>query len=121
MPKINLDLGSDMHEMGCPAMPDKETSESKKFYPTFHYSGDKPLKLPPEGEMVVRFKKVSSEHRVDSDNKDHYSCTIEVREIVSVYGDGDEVEAPASNRSRDSEDALDKLRAEKMKPKGEDY
>lgn len=105
-----------MSEPCCPTQPSKD---SKKYYPSFHYSGDKPLKLPREGEMVVRFKKISSEHRVDSDNKDRYACTVEIREIVSAYGDEDE--APAGNRMRDSEDALDKIRAEKIKEKSEDY
>lgn len=93
--------------------------ESKKYYPSFRYDGEKPLKLPHEGEMTIRFKKVASEHRTDSDNKDRYSCTVEVREIVSVYGDEDE--APAGNKMRESEDALDKIRAEKMNSKSEDY
>lgn len=99
-----------MSETNSPVGLSKDT---KKYYPSFHYSGDKPLKLPREGEMVVRFKKISSEHRVDSDNKDNYACTVEIREIVSAYGEDDE--APASNRTKDSEDALDRIRSEKMK------
>lgn len=111
MSKLNIDLGSEMSE---PATPSQPSNDTKKYYPSFHYSGDKPLKLPREGEMVVRFKKISSEHRVDSDNKDQYACTVEIREIVSA-SDDDGAEAPAGNRMKDSEDALDRIRSEKMK------
>lgn len=112
--QLNLDLGTEMSAACCPAEPPSKSDEPKKYYPSFHYSGDKPLRIPTEGEMVVRYKKVSSEHRT-SDDKDHYSCTIEVREIVSV--DHEDYEAPAGNKMKDAEEALDAIREAKAKMK----
>lgn len=112
--KLNLDLGQEMSEACCPV---NKTEDTKKYYPSFHYSGDKPLRVPKEGEMVVRYKKVSSGHNETPGGKEHFDCTIEIREIISVGGE-DYESPPASNRMKDSEDALDKLRREKI---DEDY
>lgn len=113
--QLNLDLGMEMSAGCCPAEPPSKSDEPKKYYPAFHYSGDKPLRIPPEGEMVVRYKKVSSERRTNDENKDHYSCTIEVRKIVSV--DHEDYEAPAGNKMKDAEEALDAIREAKVKMK----
>lgn len=118
--QLNLGLGTEMKDVCCPSDSPvgAKTDSPKKYYPSFHYSGDKKLKIPAEGEMVVRYKKTSSEHRTDSDNKEHYACTIEIREIVSV--ESEDAEAPASNLSRDTEDALDSIARKQSKAK-DDY
>lgn len=97
---MNIDLG----EKGPCCEPIKMDSD-RKYYPTIHYSGEKPLDLPKEGTMTVKFHK-QSETTTESDGKTHYSCTIEVREIVHVEG---EAEAPYKSRSKDAESALDAL------------
>lgn len=111
--KLNLDLGTDG---GGPCCAPCKSEDDHKYYPSIYYSGKKKLEIPKEGTMVIRFRKTGSSHNVNSDDEDQYSCTIEVREIVSVDGEAS-VEMPAKNRSKDSEDALDALRAALSKEK----
>lgn len=107
--KMQYELGMPHSAMSGP--PNIEPSE--KHYPAFHIESDKPLELPgDEGEMTIKFKKTSSSHS-KSDGHERYSCTIEVREIVSAEGDEGN-SAPAKNRGKDSENALDAIRKKKM-------
>lgn len=88
------------------------------------------MDLPDEGEMVIRYKKVSDTKEMRGDTP-RYSCTIEIRKIVSAEEEGDddaaegEVIPPARNLSSGAGDALDKLMKEKVKEKkskaGESY
>lgn len=93
------------------------TREDDEYYPSFHYTGEEKLDIPHEGEMTIRYKKTSSSMIEGKDGK-MYSCTVEVREIVSVEGKKG-AEAP-SKRDRSAEESLDKLMAEKQK-KSESY
>ena len=77
-------------------------------YPSFTVEGDKDLGLPYEGTMLVRFCKREETSRTDSDGKKHYSCQIQVKEIISVEGDEDS-EAPSKSYGKDTEAALDAL------------
>lgn len=121
--KLNIDLGS-KGPGECCSSPTK--SEPSVYYPSFCYTGDKPMDIPEEGEMVIRYKKVSSTKET-RDDKTRYICTIEIREIVSAEeeDDEDEVTPPAKNLSAEAGDALDKLMMEKIKAKkdaaGESY
>jgi hypothetical protein len=79
-------------------------------YPTFHYDGRKELDLPDEGEMTIKFRKVSSTSSVNKEGEHRYACTIEVQSICDVEdGDEDDVEAPVNTRGNGTADALDKI------------
>lgn len=113
MPKLNLKLGESLDErLSIP--PHREP----KMYPTFRIESDEKPDLPHEGTMTVKFKKVASEQREDEDGDEHYSCTIQVHEIVDAYSS--EPETPAKNRSKETGDALDELKAKRGR-KSVDY
>ena len=121
--KVNIDLGSDGNGPCCAPIC---CDDDKKYYPSIYYTGNKELVLPKEGVMTIRYRKKGHSESTSDDGKESYSCTIEVREIVSVEGNGDDVEAPATNRSKASEDALDLIRAaiskeKKSKSSGSEY
>ncbi len=86
----------------------------RESYPDFRVSGDEELDIPDEGTMTIRYcvTRESSEKRGD---KEHYSCTIEVKSIEKVSG---QRSAP-SERDHSAEEALDIL-ASKFKS-GEKY
>lgn len=107
--QLNIDLM--MSHSGSMPTPLRDDDE---YYPSFHFTGEEKLDIPHEGEMTIRYKKTSSSMSEGKDGK-HYSCTIEVREIVSVEGKKG-AEAP-SKRDRTAEESLDKL----MKEKSESY
>lgn len=113
MPKVNIDLGYRFSEM---ITSPHEVDRDEKMYPSFHVESDEKIDFPHEGEMTIKFKKISSEMR-EGKNGDKYSCTIEVRKIVSMYGEKDD--AP-SKRDRSAEEALDALAAEKMRKEDDD-
>lgn len=112
--KLNIDLGSDSMDahMSSPMMP-MMPMKSEKYYPKFHYSGDKELEIPDEGTMTIRYREVASSERENRDGSENYTCEIEVQEIVSVEGDAS-AEAPAKSYGKDTGDALDALRKKKM-------
>lgn len=113
MPKINLKLGESLDDML--KVPE---GRERKMYPSFRIESDEKPELPHEGTMTIRFKKTSSEEREDEDGDSHYSCTITVHEIVDAYSS--EPEAPAKSHSKETENALDELKA-KRKTKSVDY
>ena len=76
-------------------------------YPRFHYSGPQELDLPDEGEMTIKFRKVSETESKREDGSEWYECSIEVQCICECDGK-DEVEPP-SKRDTSAEDALDTL------------
>lgn len=115
MPKLNLKLGESLD--GALSIPSE--IRDRKMYPTFRIEGDEKPELPHEGTMTIRFKKISSEEREDEDGDSHYSCTIQVHEIVDAYSD--EPDAPARSRSKETGEALDALRDSKRKSKSDDY
>jgi hypothetical protein len=109
--KLNIDL----EEKGLTASPTISESK-KKYYPTIHFSEDSPPEFPEEGEMTVKYKKVSSTTR-ETDGKKVYECTLEIQELISAEG-SDEGEDESPTKSYDEAgDALDKLAAEKSKSK----
>lgn len=89
-------------------------SEPMEHYPEFEYSGEKPLDLPDEGVMKIRYRKVRSSERLVNDEKIH-TCTVEVMSIESVKGVKEDAESdmPVKN-GNDTEDALDSLMQSKM-------
>lgn len=112
MPKTNIDLGYNFKDMVSPM----SEAADEKMYPSFHVESDEKIDFPHDGEMTIKFKKISSEMR-EGKNGDRYSCTIEVRKIVSMYGD--EKEAPYK-RDKSAEESLDALAAKRMKEKEDD-
>lgn len=110
--KLNIDLGKSAEGMMMP----HTSAPSEKYYPRFTYDSDEEMEFPKEGEMTIYYRKVAHEERTDEKGKTRYSCTIEVRKIESVESE-DEAEAPAKNRGRDTEDALDALVAAHSKSK----
>lgn len=112
MPKKNIDLGYRFKDM----VSGLEELTDEKMYPTFHVESDEKIDFPKEGEMTIKFKKISSEMR-EGKNGDRYSCTIEVHKIVSMYGD--EKDAPYK-RDKSAEESLDALAAKRMKEKEDD-
>lgn len=83
-----------------------------EHYPEFHYSGKEKLDIPHEGVMTIRYKKTSSTMNDNERSGKTYSCSVEVREVISV--ESDDPEAPTKS-NRETEDALDALVAEKKK------
>lgn len=112
MPKKNIKLGMGMKESMLHSMP--EMDEDEKHYPMLHIDTDEPLDLPHEGTMTIRFKKVSSVKREDAEGDAKYSCDIQVHEIIDAYPDED-VTPPARNRSKETGEALDALKASRSK------
>lgn len=115
MPMKSIDLGVSYDE---PISASIEKMEKKKHYPTLRIEGDEKLELPEEGTMTVHFHKVASESS-ERDGKKHYSCTLEVKHILSVKADDYEDDAPTKKSSRGAEEALDALMKERMEKKGE--
>jgi hypothetical protein len=106
------------YEETMPSLPEKDDVH----YPSFHVESDEKLDIPEEGEMTIKYKKVSSAHSERNGNE-HYSCTIEVLGIVST--DGKKVKSPAKS-GNEAESALDDLMKAAMKhkaamEKSEDY
>jgi hypothetical protein len=100
----------DLAEKGpCCAPP--QTMEDKKYYPTIHISGDKEIDFPHDGKMTVVFHKTNSSVS-EHDGKKHYSCTLEIREIVEMDSAEAESEGPSY---KDAEKSLDALMAEHKK------
>lgn len=102
-----IDLGISYDEHMTPSAVKQEAPS--KHYPAFHYDGEQELDLPAEGEMVIKFRKTSSSVSEREDGKRHYSCTVEVREIVDVKEDEDSKPVAKYNNA---EEALDKLMSE---------
>lgn len=94
----------------------------EKNYPSFHYEGDENLELPKEGTMTVHYCKTASSVS-ERNGVMHYSCTVEVKHILSVKETDYEDEAPTKKSSRGAEEALDKLMSEVVgrKSKSEAY
>jgi hypothetical protein len=111
--KMNIDLGQ-KDGMCCPCDAPSKTEGPRVYYPGFHYEGDEELDLPESGEMTIRFVKTGSSENTNRDGKTRYSCSIEVRKIVSVEGNGEE----QKSASKITEEALDALR-EKLAEEGD--
>lgn len=108
MKQINFDLGQKhgpFPESPCGC----NHTEDEKHYPAFHYDGKEKLEVPHEGVMTIRYKKTHSAMSDSEHSGKRYSCTVEVREVISV--ESDEAEPPTKNR-RETEDALDKIKSE---------
>lgn len=106
MPKVNIDLGYSMKELMKPS-----TIESdEEMYPTFRVESPEKIDFPHEGEMTIKFRKTGSE-----EHKNHYTCTIEVQKIVSMYPEEGESDEQPYKRDKSTEESLDKLAAERSK------
>lgn len=117
MPKLNLKLGEEMDDrlISAPMSP-----SDKIYYPNFRITADEKPELPHEGTMTIKFRKTASEMREDDEGEAHYSCTIEVHEVIDAYPK-EGVESPARNRSKETGEALDTLRDAKRKEKSDAY
>lgn len=102
----DISLAREYDEASPYAMP--STAAKGPDYPTFTYSGKKELDLPDEGEMTIKFKKVSETSSVNKDGTHFYECRIEVCCICDV-DDDDEDNAPAHGSDKSVSDILDKL------------
>lgn len=112
MKSVNIDLGDD--SPCCVS----ETKPAEKYYPTVTYTSDTEMELPDSGKMLVEFKKVESRESNRGD-KEQYSCTFEVRKIISVGGEVEsDDESNAGKAKNEAGDALDKLRDDYVKSKG---
>lgn len=109
---MKIDLGMSYDDV----MP--KPMDKKKHYPSFHYEGDEKLELPEEGTMTVHFCKTASSVS-ERDGVKHYSCTVEVKHILSVKADDYEDDAPTKKSSRGAEEALDLLMKEHISGKGD--
>lgn len=106
--EISLELDS---EYGS-AMPTMVSEGQKREpdYPAFRYEGIKELDLPDEGEMTVKFRKVSETSSVDKKGVHHYACTIEVQAICDVEGE-EEPDEMYDDKAKGTEDALDAIKS----------
>lgn len=92
-----------MESMPTPAM----HSDSELHYPTLYIDGAKgeSPKLPDEGEMTIKFRKVSESQSKGKDGS-RFSIGLDVIEICSVKG------GPKEDEGESGEDALDRLKKE---------
>ena len=103
--ELGVDLGSKSQGSEIPA-------PSGEYFPEIHFEESSPCPIPEEGLLTVSFRLIK--HSEDSRNEDNkkYGYTIQILKLVSAVSE--ELEAP-SKRYNESEDALDKLAAEKSK------
>lgn len=122
MMKLNINLAKTNGEPYGDLAP-IQIKESEVYYPEFTFYEDGPPKFPDEGTMVIRYKKIRSSVDEKARKGRRYSCTLEVREIVSAEGEKESAESDApSKRDTRTGDALDKLAAERSKKdESEDY
>jgi hypothetical protein len=96
--QLNLDLGEKSPFAGEPI----SVRRDEPYYPTFTYSGDEELELPKSGKMLIEYKE-SRREETEDDRGERYTCTIQVRKIISVEGAKEEKDVRA-------DDALDAIR-----------
>lgn len=118
---MNIDLGEKMEGGGEPMMPAKDHT----MYPTLHLMTKEKIDFPKEGRAVIVFKKVSSSEKEGDGKPSRYECTLEVHKLISVDEKKND-EATTAKNFKESEDALDRLAAEKSESKkknseNEDY
>jgi len=105
--EISLEL---THDYGSPIAMTDGDSKREPDYPTFHYEGKEDLDLPEEGEMTIKFRKVSSTSSVNKKGEHRYACTIEVQSVCDVEGEEEPDEMYSAGSSKESGDALDEIR-----------
>jgi hypothetical protein len=103
MESIDLAMGHDKAEV-APEMPEE-------YYPTLHIESDEQIDFPHEGEITFHYKKVSSSMN-ERDGKMHYSCTLEMHEILDMEANTEE---DTRSESKKTEDVLDSHMAEMEK------
>lgn len=109
---IDLELPS----YGCCDSPCNPCSEPpRKYYPNFHYEGEKDIELPVEGTMTIKFKRTSREER-DRDGKTRYSYSVDVLGIEKVDEAETNDDKPAKSYDEASS-ALDKIAEQLSKKK----
>lgn len=86
------------------AIPSAPGEKDREYFPEFTFRESGEPEFPDEGTMTIRYKKVRSS--VDKKADKPYSCTLEVREIVSAEGDASD-DAP-SKKHDEAGEALDK-------------
>jgi len=82
-----------------------EPVSDKPYYPTLHIETDEKIDFPHAGTITLHYKKTSSSMN-EREGKKHYSCTLEMQEILDMEGDKEE---DTRTTSRKTEDALDKI------------
>lgn len=103
--KLNIDLKA---ENGPATI---GSANAEEYFPEFTFRHDDEPDFPETGTMVISYRKVRSS--VDKKNKSQpYSCTIEVREIVSAKGE--KGPSAPSEKYDEAGSALDKLAKQKM-------
>jgi len=111
---LNMKLNIDLEEKGPEGLVAAE--KNRPFYPEFTFREADEPEFPDEGTMTIRYKKVRTSMDKKSDKP--YSCTLEVREIVSAEGEKDD---SPTKKYDEAGPALDKLAASKVKKSDEDY
>ena len=106
--KYPIDLG----RSGGPCCVSSPSEE--KYYPSFTIDGDENLGLPKEGTMTIKFKKTGESMNTGRDGKTHYSCHIDILEILDTEG------AKAKDEEKSTGDVLDEYIKEKGKKDPED-
>ena len=101
--KLNIKLGESYDNQ--PVSPGEKKQE--EYFPEFTFKEDDEPELPEEGVMKIRYKKTRSSE--DKKAKKPYSCTIEVREIISVDGKPEDVNDAPTKKYDEAGDALDKI------------
>jgi hypothetical protein len=102
-----IDLGK---TFGSPMETQKCQCDESVHYPCLHIEGTESLELPKSGTATIKFR-VVSETEESRGGKEHYRCEIEVHSLsnVKAVSNGDN----PKSYSKDTEDALDKLRGER--------
>jgi hypothetical protein len=118
-----IDLGRESEFPGQLSNPVSPSTDTQRYYPEFQYSGDKELDLPKEGTMTIRYC-VTREVEEKRNGKDWYQCTVEVKEILSVEGEKDDMPTKRDTSASDALDAiamsLSKLKAHEESEGDED-
>lgn len=110
MKVVNIDLGSKIGE------PVSMNPSRDVYYPTFTIEEEGDIDLPDEGVMLVKFCKVASSSNQRPGEMKRYSCTVEVKEIVSVKEENLDKE-PKRSREQDLDAKMDEV----MKSKGKKH
>ena len=114
--KLNLKLGESGPEATSAPVGMKAREE---YFPEFTFREDSEARFPDEGTMVIKYRKVRSS--VDKKSDKPYSCTIEIREIVSANGKKEEPDETPTKKYDEAGDALDKLASEKSSSRKNSY
>jgi len=82
---------------------DRPEPYSPPQWPTFVYSDDDELPIPAKGKMLINYEETRKVKEVRN-GKTTYTCTISVKEIISVEGESED------KKDTKADDALDAIK-----------